>query len=377
MDEQTSLAYLIAPLPDGPGIDVRASGAGSDLYLSVKDRRGAARLAEREALQSIDPDVDPLEAGARAWGEVASGGATLLSEHAKDLQVAAWVCEAWLRTDGLPGLADGFSLLSELVERYWNDGLYPEADEDGDETRIAPLLGLFGRGDTGTLIQPIKLLPLSDAPGERVALWTIETIRAQAVRHDDPEIREQLTERRAERLASIEGAVAAASLDFYATSVDSIEHALEQLDRLMAAVDARTAFGRFGSQVAQPLQAMLDILRELRAPADQPAEASVPIESFAPTIDDAPASVASTAHGAPAPTRSREAAFATLLEIADFFDRSEPQSLVGKGLRDIVRRAKLPIEELIAELLPEAEQRRLFLLRAGIRDESNLDTSSY
>lgn len=380
MDEQFALAEMMAPLPGGPGVDPRESGPACDLYLTVKDRRGAARLAEREALQSSDPDVDPLQAGARAWTEVAADGAELLSEHAKDLQVAAWVCEAWLRTDGLPGLADGFSLLSELVERYWTDGLFPQADEDGDESRIAPLFGLFGRDDTGTLIQPIKLLPLTDAPGMHVALWTVETMRAQAVRHDDPEIREQLLERRAERLGGLEDAIATASPAFCATSIDAITHALGELDRLMTAVDERTSFGRFGSQVAQPLEAMLAILREL-GPAAAPASMPVPDETVAQPVTDTQPSRAAASAGAaggnlPAAAMTRDAALAQVLECAAFFDRTEPQSLVGRGLRDVVRRARLPIEDLLAELIPEAEQRRAFLLRAGIRDETDPYSSS-
>jgi type VI secretion system protein ImpA len=62
----------------------------------------------------------------------------------------------------------------------------------------------------------------------------------------------------------------------------------------------------------------------------------------------------------------RQSALATLLDIAGYFDRTEPQSLVGNGLRDLVRRANLSMDDLMAELLPDGDQRAMFFLRAGI-----------
>src|SRR3954463_4657955 len=117
MDEG-AIAEIMTPIEGelAVGSDVRTAGPGSELYLSIKDERSSARSAEREALASPDPDADPLVAGIRAWREVASQGTDLLIRHSKDLQVAAWLTEAWLRTDGLIGLANGFTLLAQLVE---------------------------------------------------------------------------------------------------------------------------------------------------------------------------------------------------------------------------------------------------------------------
>lgn len=370
--DDVSLAEMIAPVP-GPsavGADVRGGGAGSELYLQIKDERATARGQEREALAAGDPDVDPLGAGLRAWGEVARSGGVLLAAHAKDLQVAAWLAEAWLRTDGLPGLADGLTLLAELVEHYWDEGLFPQEDEDGVETRLAPLFGLFGREEPGTLIQPIKLLPLTDVPQERVALWTIEAVRAQAVRHDDPDMREELAARKAQRVAQLEGAVAGASATFASAGLEAIARARAELERLMDAIDRRTPQGRFGSQVATPLESIADLLRQHHAP---------PVAAVAPALPEMaeggpePEAAAAAPQSAPLPKQNvmdRPAALATLIEIAGFFERTEPQSLVGHGLRDLVRRASLPVDDLLAELLPDRDQRAMFLLRAGIRTDS-------
>jgi type VI secretion system protein ImpA len=380
MTDRFAIEELLAPVDgaDGPaGPDVRGGGAsGSALYLTIKDARNEARLAERSAITSGDPDAVPLTAGIRAWETVADGGTALLSET-KDLQVAAWLTEAWLRSDGFPGVAAGFDLLAGLVERFWDDGLHPQEDEDGVETRVAPLFGLFGNGDVGTLLQPIKLLPLSDHEHPAVALWTVETVQAQSTRHEDPDLAEELVERRRTQIAAMEDAIHRASPDFAEEAAGGIAAALASLDRLMAAIDARTPFGRFGSQVARPLEDAAALLRihgptaETVAADDVPA-ATVDIPVDIDRVSEEGTTAIPVASSAPAPEpMNRDRALATLLEVAAFFDRNEPQSIIGESLRHVVRRANLSAVELLAELLPDGEQRALFLLRAGIGRDGN------
>lgn len=63
----------------------------------------------------------------------------VLTERSKDLQIAAWLTEAWTRLEGFDGMNRGFHLLRRLMEEFW-DGVYPEIDEDGDmEFRAVPL----------------------------------------------------------------------------------------------------------------------------------------------------------------------------------------------------------------------------------------------
>src|SRR5262245_41027454 len=61
-----------------------------------------------------------------------------LVKTSKDLQLAAWLTEAYTYQQGLSGLNDGLSLLRGLLENFW-DTVHPEP-EDGDlELRAAPL----------------------------------------------------------------------------------------------------------------------------------------------------------------------------------------------------------------------------------------------
>lgn len=374
MNDGYGIAAMLAPIdgdPGGVGSDPRGGGPETEAYLRLKDLRATARNAEREAIASGDPDVDPLHAGLRQWAEVVEGGTALIATGSKDLQVASWILEGWLRTDSFAGIAAGFTLLADLIVQYWDAGLHPVEDEDGAETRLSALFGIFGRGNLPLLLQPIKLLPLSDQGDPPPALWTAEVAQAVTVRHDDPEMREQLLDRRNRTIAAIADDIARASPAFVGATIAALERALFELDRLMEAIDVRTSFGRFGSQVAEPLQAAAALLREH---GRVPVAAAETASGQPATGESAP--VGDVARRPADPARDRATALATLSEIAAFFERTEPQSLTGSSLREVVRRASLPLDQLMAELLPSSEQRTMFLLRAGIRTSRD-DNDSY
>lgn len=97
----------------------------------------------REARREDDPGLpmgvweQPLK---RAdWARIEALCKMTLSGYAKDLQIAAWLTEAWMRQHGFEGLLRGLLLVEGLLVRYW-DTVHPQVDEDGDPgLRAAPL----------------------------------------------------------------------------------------------------------------------------------------------------------------------------------------------------------------------------------------------
>lgn len=60
---------------------------------------------------------------------------------------------------------------------------------------------------------------------------------------------------------------------------------------------------------------------------------------------------------------TREEAFRTLLRVAEFFKRTEPHSPVSYALEQAVRWGKMPLPQLLDELIPEdAVRQQLFKL---------------
>ncbi len=168
--EATGLLGLAVPLAgDAPaGPDLRQDFSPQSLYFRLRDARAEAREIERR----IDHDPACRCRGADQWRTVRDLAIKALTEQTKDLEIAAWLTEALVRLDGMPGLAAGSSVIAGLAAQLWDSGLHPQPDEDGIETQVAPVTGLNGQGNDGTLMQPLRKCVLFPGPdGAPVTYW--------------------------------------------------------------------------------------------------------------------------------------------------------------------------------------------------------------
>ena len=94
---------LLAPISEErpTGIDIREDESPTSAYYEIKDARNAARADERN--QAAIPEVERQES--QHWKSILELAPRILTEQAKDLEVAAWYTEALLRKHGLAGLA--------------------------------------------------------------------------------------------------------------------------------------------------------------------------------------------------------------------------------------------------------------------------------
>jgi len=119
-------------------------------YAPVYDKIKEARREDDDAAQG-DWKIERKTAD---WPFVVKTAGETLATKSKDLQLAAWLTEALLKTQGIVGLRDGLDLLKGLIEGFW-DTLHPEI-EDGDvEMRSAPLDWVGGRLDRGVKDAPL------------------------------------------------------------------------------------------------------------------------------------------------------------------------------------------------------------------------------
>src|SRR5947209_4128077 len=161
-DQIIDLAKLCIPLQgDQPvGVDPRSDTSPRSPYYALKDARNGARATERR-IMADGGDTAPPD-----WRPVKELSVKILAEQAKDLEITAYLIEALVRLHSFAGLRDGFSLARQLVEQFW-DNIYPLPDEDGLETRLAPMTGLNGADGEGTLINPIARVRLTEGASGR------------------------------------------------------------------------------------------------------------------------------------------------------------------------------------------------------------------
>ena len=95
------------------------------------------RDARREDDAGLPQGVWASELKRANWATVEKLCAEALSGRTKDLQLAAWLMEAWIQLDGFAGAARGFELMRRLCSTFW-DGMYPALDND-PAPRLAPI----------------------------------------------------------------------------------------------------------------------------------------------------------------------------------------------------------------------------------------------
>lgn len=358
---------LLAPIDDDnpAGTNLREDASPDSPYYALKDARSIARSRERSMDDSEEGVLLP------EWRTILDTAPGVLAERSKDLEVASWLTEALIRADGFGGLAGGFRLIAGLVDGFW-ESLYPPEDEDGVETKVAPVTGLNGEGGDGTLIAPIRRVPISlgNSAGP-FATWQFD--QAMELRRiDDEERRQARIDAGAVAYEDFERAVRETPADFYIALDADLEAAQTALAAMSDALDAKAGhdappLGTIRDALTAVRDAVGFIMREWGKAPDAPLE---PAETAAP----AEAAVAAGASSAPAPAgatgvgpiASREDAFQAMLRIAEFFRKTEPHSPVSYTLEELVRRGRMPLTDLIGELIPDDDARRNFLLRAGI-----------
>jgi type VI secretion system protein ImpA len=170
------LDILLAAIPgDNPtGLSMR--------YDNVMNEIRTARYADDPSLPLGEWDR-PLKKS--DWSLVNTLCSTVLSKHSKDLQCAAWLTEAWIHLYQIDGLQAGVTLLSGLLEKYWND-IHPNIEEDNNDARVAPLFWLNETLPT-TLHLHICLMHLPDQKPSKITLddWENASFRDDSEENED------------------------------------------------------------------------------------------------------------------------------------------------------------------------------------------------
>ena len=354
------LSLMLAPLDSGEqgaGQDLRSDYSTTSPYQRLRDARSAARAEERA--RDADGEGDGPEAA--GWRDVLTVGEKALATQSKDLEIAAWLTEALVRSRGLAGLTSGALLMAGLCESFW-DVCFPQPDEDGLEGRASPIGGLSGSSADGTVMQPLRRLPMfRRADGTGVGLYQWEQAEQTAGLEES-----RRTARYAAGAPELPTLVAEARLDkAYLTGVGRQATAAVAAWRALDQV-LDTKFGREAPsmrKVSVLLARMVEVIGRLGG-IESEAQASAGVESA--TGADAAATAGAAAGGGGA-LLSRDAALRELDRLADYFRRTEPHSPLAYTLQEAVRRGHMSLPELLAEVLPDEAARNLMLMRLGIK----------
>ncbi|MES2673523.1 MAG: type VI secretion system protein TssA [Pseudomonadota bacterium] len=356
------LAKLLAPIAqDSPaGSDVREDMSPLSKYQAIKTARSAARAAERKGMH----DGDSTEAD-EYWRKIITLAPEILATQSKDLEIASWFAEAMIRRHGFSGLRDAFKLIHELIENFW-DTMHPMPDEDGMETRTAPLAGLNGEDGEGVLIAPIRKVPLTEGHVS-YSFWQYQQA-LDVNRSASDDIRTSKAEKLGFTVEDIEKAVNESSSEFYIHLLDDISEAIDIYKKVGLQLDQRCS-----ANEVPPTRKIIAILEECRGAISHIGKHKLPVPTVEATPEPDNAAAPGTPSAKPAGVagaiNSRDAAFAQLLEIAKFFRKTEPHSPISYVIEKAVKWGNMPLNELILELIPDSSSRERFSALTGVKNE--------
>lgn len=350
------VSSLLAPISadNAVGLDLRQEASPQSVYSRIRDARKAARAAERSNIF----DDNSTEAD-EPWRQVFELAPQILKASSKDLEIACWYTESLIRKAGFRGLRDGFSLIRQLIETYW-DGLYPLPDDDGMETRVAALTGLNGEGAEGVLIVPIRTTHITEGgQSGPFSYWQYKQA-LDAQRLTDEQGRADQISKNGFSLDDIQDAVEQSTADFYINLRDDVRDALDEYKRI-----GQLLVERCGLHDSPPTSNIVNILTDTLGAITHVARFKLP----EPESDAAGGTEGGTsAPGASAggPINSRAEALKQLSHISQFFRRTEPHSPLSYIIEKAVRWGDMSLGELMQELIPDSGSRNTYSSLTGV-----------
>lgn len=288
------------------------------------------------------------------WSAVERHCIEALSTRSKDLQIAAWLMEAWLRQYGFAGLREGLRLLNALCKDFW-DTVYP-LPEDGDlEYRIAPFEWI---NEKITII--VKLVQLTNPQGDssRVYGWAdwetacrpatgqLQTYRGKAV---EPKLTQE----------QFQEAVTQTHTHDLKILLELTDGVINALKALSATLDVKCGghspgLGRLSSTL-NSIRGLLFTSFSQRPDANPTKaenamatdDSDIPVDPNLQNPDEAIEAGALSS----GPIRNRAEAYRRLTEAAEYLARTEPHSPVPYLVKRAIGWGNMNLQDLLPELV--------------------------
>ncbi len=354
--ELIDFELLIKPVAEHApaGIDPRSDISPTSQYYTLKDVRSQARANER-AMLFEDDDFQSLVLD---WRPLAQALPDILTEQSKDLEYAAWLIEAWCRTEGFAGLAAGFKTTRLLIEQFWKD-IYPLPDDEGMDARIAPLIGLNGYEGDGALITPILSIPITDISSVGCfACW--QYVRAADLSRKDENKQKLRADAGIASLEQIQQAVQETPAGFYQQLYSDIQLAMAEFKQLSDVMDAAMEGSpQPTTAISKAMQKCLDAVSYLAADKLSVAEHHAATDAADTAVNLNPNNVDEQ-------LQSRQQVIRSLQHAVDFFRKTEPDSPMSYALEQVIRWSDLTLPELLQELIDDNNTRNSYFRLAGI-----------
>jgi type VI secretion system protein ImpA len=303
-----------------------------------------------QAIEELRIDEDPAvavsgEPRVADWPKVIARCTEALESKTKDLELAGFLAEGLAHTEGFSGARDGLAFVKNLLETHW-DTLHP-GFEDGEligPLRAKPLAWLGSPRCFQLAIKAIGMVPsaggfLSWQDYKNTNMVDQAQIQVDQARYND------LIE-----AGYVDGKAWKTALDSASTvalgeTLEGIEACADEVAAIVKICDEKLGED---SPSLYDLQTLLGDMDEMLRPL---VSAASPGEVSSDDSGEAATAGGAALAGVGGPLRTRAEALHALEEVAKFFAQTEPHSPIAHLIRRAVRWGKMPLEELLQEVV--------------------------
>lgn len=371
-----ALSAFLVPLgpeaPSGPSLRY------DPVYAQIRDAR-----SEDDASLPMGEWTRPLKKA--DWRAVETLCTEVLQRRSKDLQVAIWLTEAWVRRHGIDGLIAGTRLIEGLSRDFW-ESVHPQVDDGDVETRTAPL-AWANDALAQTLLLHVPLLPWPDLAPPFIYLNDWQRALTSEYGAGAANAAETATVPRQDILDG-----AGRHLHDLVALDERLAMAVAAWDSLTGVLDAHLeedspSLSKTSDTLAQLRLAVRSLLQD-RDPRNEAPAPDAPFTGGMPDeieTADAPAALMDddTMSEEPQPTPgeslpqaastgrigSRAEAYQLLEMAAAYLQRAEPHSPTPYLVKRAVTWGRLPLPQLMQEVLREEGDLNRYFAMLGVKPD--------
>lgn len=316
-------------------------------YLRYEGTYDRIRDARREDDATLSQGIYKTELKKADWRAVAEICTDALEKRTKDLQIAAWLMEAWQRLYGFAGCNAGLQLLHELMERFWDD-VHPQLNEGDPEDRVHTFVWVNEK-----LSMQLKLMPLTSPEAHDLLPYSFadwETAcRLEELAERNPKELQAAEANGQVTLVRFQASAMMTGTQFFVELADELSGTAEACLALDETLDEK--FGRHSpgleryKETLGTIQHLIADILHARPEASYlhaPEEVSV----MASETHEPGAEIWSTN-----PIRSRAEAYWRLTEAAEYLLRTEPHSPTPYLVKRAVEWGSMSLFEVFQQII--------------------------
>ncbi len=357
LPSQYDLSQLLEPVSAG-------QPCGESLrYTNVYDK---IRESRREEDKNLPQGVWKTEIKKADWEYVAELCEDALKSQSKDLQISAWLAEAWMHIEGMTGLARGLELILGLTQNFWKE-LYPKINDKGFELRVVPFDWINTR-----ISEEIYSIPIS-APSDPTALaytyvdYTEANLRQFSQKNAKSSASTAKAQENNASLAKITLSLDQTPTPFYRMIKEGCDQTLKVTSELEDVLrlhleEATPGFYRLREKV-EGLKRFANQILDERGESSPPQQQLTKEEPVNVKHSKLPKNSIET----------RDQAYAILGEVAAFLERIEPHSPTPYLIHRAISWGNMSLSEVVENTLHNGQDMSLLLDILNVKKHSNSD----